>query len=244
MPCIQLSYILDVVVDHGVLEALAGVIENLGLHCDVLKSHFAPSIDMTFVAGHRKELLHFFVNPWQKNHILSSIFKHLLTQRPHRVPESFILLHLPADFLLLRVANLVTEILLQERIQTDLILIAAVPEALGHGADDSVRDLCVEDAITAHTVLVDQSRAILAKVMENLHNVIRREYLLQVKAQMVVKWIDSEQVENVAVLLEAQLEQGYWLALDETLAVEAENRGRIAHPYLAAEALDQLRSFN
>ena len=80
--------------------------------------------------------------------------------------------------------------------------------------------------------------------MENLHNVIRREYLLQVKAQMVAKWIDSEQVENVAVLLEAQPEQGYWLALDETLAVEAENRGRIEHPYLAAEALDQLRSFN
>ena len=125
-----------------------------------------------------------------------------------------------------------------------MILVAAVAEALGDRADDSMGDLGVKDAIAAHSVLVDQCRAILAKVMENLHNVISREYLLQVKAQVMVEWIDSQQVENVAMLLEAQLEEGYRLALDETLAVEAEDWGRVAHPNLPAETLHQLRSFN
>ena len=112
MAGVKLRDLLDVVVDHGVLEALACVVENLGLYGDVLKCHFAPRIDMTFVAGHGQKLLHFLVHPWQKNHILRRIFKHLLTERPYCVPESFILLHLPADLFLFRVAHLVAEILL------------------------------------------------------------------------------------------------------------------------------------
>ena len=45
------------------------------------------------------------------------------------------------------------------------------------------------------------------------------QYLLQIERQMVVKWIDSKQVEDVAVLLEAQLEQGDGLALDQAFTV-------------------------
>mgnify|MGYP007095119404 CR=1 FL=1 len=45
----------------------------------------------------------------------------------------------------------------------------------------------------------------------------------------MIEWIHPEQVEHVTVLLEAQLEQGYRLALDQALAVEAEDGGRVAH---------------
>ena len=82
-------------------------------------------------------------------------------------------------------------------------------------------DLRVEDTVTAYTVLIDQSGTILAEVMENLHNVIGRQYLLQIKAQVMVKWINPEQIEDVTVFLEAELEQGDRFALDETFTVQA-----------------------
>ena len=80
-------------------------------------------------------------------------------------------------------------------------------------------DLRVKYAIASNSVLVDQRRAILAEVVENFHNMISCQYLLQIEAQVVVKWIDSKQVEDVAVLLEAQLEQGDGLALDQAFTV-------------------------
>ena len=82
-------------------------------------------------------------------------------------------------------------------------------------------DLRVEYTVTAYTVLIDQSGTILAEVMENLHNVIGRQYLLQIKAQVMVKWINPEQIEDVTVFLEAELEQGDRFALDETFTVQA-----------------------
>ena len=54
----------------------------------------------------------------------------------------------------------------------------------------------------------------------------------------MVKWVDSKQVEHVAVLLEAQLEKGDWLALDEAFAVKTENWWRVAHPNLATQTFD------
>ena len=79
MACIELRDILDVVVDHGVLEALSCVVKDLGLHSYVLKCHFTSCVDMSFIAWHIKKLLHFLVNSRQKDDVLGSIFEHLLT---------------------------------------------------------------------------------------------------------------------------------------------------------------------
>ena len=94
-------------------------------------------------------------------------------------------------------------------------------------------DLRVKYAIATDSVLIDQRGAILAEIVENFHNMISCQYLLQIEAQVVVKWIDSKQVEDVAVLLEAQLEQGDGLALDQAFTVQAKYGRRIAHPDLS-----------
>ena len=94
-------------------------------------------------------------------------------------------------------------------------------------------DLRVKYTIAADSMLIDQRRAIFAEIVENFHNMISCQYLLQIEAQVVVKWIDSKQVEDVAVLLEAQLEQGDGLALDQAFTVQAKYGRRVAHPDLS-----------
>ena len=54
----------------------------------------------------------------------------------------------------------------------------------------------------------------------------------------MIEWIDSQQVKDIAVLLEAQLEQSNWLAFDESLTIKAKDWWRITHPDLPTEAFD------
>ena len=71
------------------------------------------------------------------------------------MPESFILFHLSTDFFFLSIADFITQILLQKRIQTNLVLIAAISKTLSHCTDNSMGDLCIEDTITANAMLID-----------------------------------------------------------------------------------------
>ena len=104
--------ILDVIVDHCVLQALPSVIKDLCVNRDVLKCHLSSSVDMSLIAWHVKKLLHLLIDTWKENDILSSIFEHLLTQRSDSMPESFILFHLLGNFFLLSVLNFIAEVLL------------------------------------------------------------------------------------------------------------------------------------
>ena len=54
----------------------------------------------------------------------------------------------------------------------------------------------------------------------------------------MVKRIDAQQVEHIAVVLEAELDESDWLSLDKAFAVEAEHRRRVACKYLAAQTLN------
>ena len=64
LPGVQLCSILDVVVDHGVLQALPRVVKDLRLHRYVFKSHLSPCVDMSLIAWHVKELLHLLIDSW------------------------------------------------------------------------------------------------------------------------------------------------------------------------------------
>ena len=75
-------------------------------------------------------------------------------------------------------------------------------------------DLCVEDAVAVDAVLVDKGAAVLAKVVENLYYAIAGQNLLEVARQTVVEWVHAQHVEDVAVVLEAELDQRDRLALD------------------------------
>ena len=61
---------------------------------------------MAFNPGHKKVRLHLFVHSWQKNDVLGGIFEHLLTEGPHRVPESVVEFHLLSNCFLVSVLNL------------------------------------------------------------------------------------------------------------------------------------------
>lgn len=105
-------------------------------------------------------------------------------------------------------------------------------------------NLGVEDAVAVDAVLIDEGRAILAEVVENFYNVRARQNLLQIAAQSVIKWIHALQVENVAVVLEAELEQCDWFALDQAFAVEAKDGWRVTGHDFATDSLNELRRLN
>ena len=60
----------------------------------------------------------------------------------------------------------------------------------------------------------------------------------------MIKWIDLEHVEEVAVVLERELYQGNGLALDQAFAVEAENGARLTLYDCLAKGLHVLARFN
>ena len=62
---------------------------------------------------HNEVRLHLFVDHGEKDDVLRRILEHLLTQRPHRVPESVVQLHLLRDSLLVCVLDLGAEVFLQ-----------------------------------------------------------------------------------------------------------------------------------
>ena len=101
--------------------------------------------------------------------------------------------------------------------------------------------LRVKHTVAVNAVRVDQRRAVLAEVVENLDDVAARQNLLQVACQSVAEGVHLHQIKHIAVILEAQLDQCYGLSLDETLAVEAEHRRRVACEDLATKRLNALR---
>ena len=125
----------------------------------------------------------------QVDDILTRVFYHLLAQRTHLVPKCFILFHLLCYQVFLCVLNLTTEVLLEKLVQADLVLIhvVLVVGALhGVGTDDAVGDLRIKHVLEYHTILVDQSGAVLAKVMEYFC-ALGAHYLAQIELDLCIE---------------------------------------------------------
>ena len=85
---------------------------------------------MTFDNWHEKVRLHLLVNAWQEDNILGCILEHLLAKRSNGMPKRIIELHLLRNVFFVRILNLGAKILLQERVESDLILVASVAQIL------------------------------------------------------------------------------------------------------------------
>jgi len=72
-------------------------------------------------------------------------------------------------------------------------------------------------------MMVDQSRAVLAKVVEDFYDALRCEDLLKVEWEPMVKGVRALQVKEVAVTVEAQLEQRNRLVAQQTLAINTKD---------------------
>ena len=69
---------------------------------------------------------------------------------------------------------------MKQQIEADLVLIASIAEVLRRCRNHAMSDLRVKDTIAIDTVLIDQSGAVLAKIVEDLDNVAARQNLLEV----------------------------------------------------------------
>ena len=103
--------------------------------------------------------------------------------------------------------------------------------------------LCVKDSAAVDSVRVDQCRAVLAEIVENLDDIGRGEDLLQVVLEPVVEGVDFQHIKEIGVALEAELEQCDRLVLGEALAVDAQDRRGVACLDSLAELLDIRRTF-
>jgi len=61
--------------------------------------------------------------------------------------------------------------------------------------------------LTVDAMMVDQGRAVLTEIMEDFYKLFGREDLLEIESQSVVEGVDLLNVEEVAVPVEAKLEQ-------------------------------------
>ena len=59
--------------------------------------------------------------------------------------------------------------------------------------------------------------------MENLNDVITCQNLPQIIFELAGEGIYAKQIKDVTVIFKAELEEGDWLALDKTLAIETEH---------------------
>lgn len=76
--------------------------------------------------------------------------------------------------------------------------------------------------------------------MKDLDNLLRSEDLLQVVLHSVVEGIHLQHIEEVAVILETQLDEGNWFSFDETLTVKPKNRRWLTSQDCLAQDFDVL----
>ena len=107
------------------------------------------------------------------------------------MPERLVVLHLLRYGLLVGVLNVGAQVLLKESVEADLVLVASIAEALRRRGDDSVRNLRVKHAVAVDAVLVDEGRAVLTEVVEDLDDMLAGQNLLEVVGEAVVEGIHA-----------------------------------------------------
>lgn len=212
--CLQRRDIFYLVVDCCILETFHGIGKDLGLNSGIFEGHLAARVTVTFNPRHEKVGLHLFIHAWQEDDVLRRVFQHLLAKWAQSVPESLVEFHLLRNVILVCILDVSTQVLLEQKVKTYLVLIAAVSKVLGRCRDHTMSYLRVKHTIAVNAVRVDQRRAVLAEVVENLDDVAARQNLLQVARQSVAEGVDLHQIKHIAVILEAQLDQRYGLSLD------------------------------
>ena len=211
---LQRRDIFYLVVDCCILETFHRIGKDLGLNSGIFEGHLAARVTVTFNPRHEKVGLHLFIHAWQEDDVLRRVFQHLLAKWAQSVPESLVEFHLLRYVILVCILDVSTQVLLEQKVKTYLVLIAAVSKVLGRCRDHTMSYLRVKHTIAVNAVRVDQRRAVLAEVVENLDDVAARQNLLQVARQSVAEGVDLHQIKHIAVILEAQLDQRYGLSLD------------------------------
>ena len=107
------------------------------------------------------------------------------------MPESLVILHLFRYGLLIGVLNIGAQVLLKESVEADLVLVASVAETLCRRRDYTVRDLRVKHAVAVYTILIDEGRAVLTEVVEDLDDMPAGQNLLEVVGETVVEGIHA-----------------------------------------------------
>ena len=96
------------------------------------------------------------------------------------MPESLVILHLFRYGLLIGVLNIGAQVLLKESVEADLVLVASVAETLRCRRDYTVRNLGVKHTVAVYTILIDEGRAVLTEVVEDLDDMPACQNLLEV----------------------------------------------------------------
>ena len=76
--------------------------------------------------------------------------------------------------------------------------------------------------------------------MEYFDDLLRRQDVFQIVHQSMVKRIHLEHVEQVAMILETQLDQSYWLPFDKSFTIKPKYWWWLALFYNLADGLDIL----
>jgi hypothetical protein len=97
-----------------------------------------------------------------------------------------------------------------------------------------VRNLGVKHKVAVKVVLVDQGRLIFAEVMEDLHDTLWLHDLLQA----MLEGIDCQQVEDEGLPCKVHLKQRQRPVFREPLAIDAQDRGRLAFEDCEGDLLD------
>lgn len=152
-------------------------------------------------------VFHFFINLGQVKCVLCRIFKHFFGQRPLTMPKGLISFHLIRNCFLIFILDFLSKILLQKTVESYLVLISTGAEILCCVVNDTMCNLGVKHAFAVDTVMIYQSRTIFTEIMKNLYVLLRRQYLLEVEWESIVKRVTFLQVKQVAVAFEAQLQE-------------------------------------
>lgn len=86
--------VFDVIVYGCVLVAFLRVVENFLKDSNVLEGQLPSRVALPLHVRQVQVFLHLLEHLWQEDDILRGVLEHLLAERPLRVPESLVILHL------------------------------------------------------------------------------------------------------------------------------------------------------
>lgn len=198
---VELLRALDVSVDEGVLGTERGVSHDLIKDSDIFVVLLSMLIELMLYHQVAILALHALVHLRQVQDVLGCVLDHVLGERTP-LPEGVVVPHHRMDLLLLRVDYIY--VLLEEQSQRDVIVIV-IRQLLGPVLgllDDAVSNLGIEHEIADEVVLIDQSRLVLAEVVEDFHDGLRLHDFFETAAEGV----HCQKVEKVRLPGEVHLE--------------------------------------
>lgn len=111
---------------------------------------------------------------------------------------------------------------LLEKLSQGNVVIIKIQQLLGFVLgllDDSVGDLGIENEVTNEVVLVDEGGLIFAKVVKDLHDMLRLHDLLE----SVREGVHGPKIKEVTLSGEIHLQKAEWTSFGKPLAVDSQD---------------------